>query len=172
MSQNENNHLDARMVLKLNTPVLNALFPEGTPARIELQQAVVAEFAQVVARQSLNEEAKAYLGELSKTVANITTLEAVVKQYFETKSTWNAPLSITDGGKLAVCIADHVNRSFDVRFYELIEKAVAAAVEKYTSKLESSVQYAVDAAVKKITVDTINKKVSEAVAAARRVLAQ
>ena len=32
------------MTIKLNTGAMNALFPEGTPARVELQQAVIQNF--------------------------------------------------------------------------------------------------------------------------------
>lgn len=165
----EQQHLDARMTLKLNTPVLAALFPEGTEARVQLQQAVVAEFAKQTARQALNDEAKAYLAELSKQVANHFTLEQLTKEYFS-RVHWNNPLSVSEGGQLYKAIAELVEKMFDQRFYDLAQKAAEKATEGYLAKLESQVEYAVKTRVERLTTEAINKRVDAAVAAARQAL--
>lgn len=165
----EQQHLDARMTLKLNTPVLSALFPEGTEARVQLQQAVIAEFARQTARQALSDEAKDYLHQLSKEVANHFTLEQLVKQYFSGGS-WNNPLKVSEGGSLYKAIAELVKTSFDQRFYELAQSAAEKATAEYLDRLDARVKYAVKQRVELLTTNAINARVTAAVEAARQAL--
>ncbi len=170
MSHHETTPLDARLVLKLNTPVLNALFPEGTAARVELQQAVVAEFARTVARQSMNDEAIAYLTQLGKDVASAANLEALVNQHFERSGVWNQPMKIRGHSEIIKTLATAAQTSYEDHLHDLIAEAATKACSAYEEKLEASVKYAVDKRVRSITAEMIQAKVNEAVKAAALVL--
>lgn len=158
------NNIDSRMVLKLNTQTLNALFPEGTEARVQLQQAVVAEFAKKTARNSLDDAATTYLNALSKQVANKDALEGLVKSLFEREShPWNrGKLRVKEGGDLATAISDAIKEGLDSKFRELIKQTVAEQIDDWKSKIGPSVEYAVRTNVEHITKAMIKEKVDAA----------
>lgn len=45
-----------RVILKLNTSVLNALFPEASEARVQLQQAVLAELTRATIKGAIEQQ--------------------------------------------------------------------------------------------------------------------
>lgn len=160
----------ARCVLKLNTPVLNTLFPEGTEARVQLQQAVLAEVSRSYVKESLTQEIKAHLHTLTQEVKSATDVKGVIRQYFETSPGWNSVTKLKPDTALTAAIASAVEKALSDQFYTQLEERVAKGVAEYTEKLDARVDFAVKQRIEQLTVKAINERVTAAVDAARAAL--
>lgn len=165
-----NQEQPARCVLKLNMNVLNALFPEGTEARVELQQAVLAEVSRTFVKNSLSAEVQTYLRTLTQEVNQAINVKSVVAQYFETSAAWNATTKLKPGTDLVKAIANAAETALSDKFYQLLNERVEAQVKEYTDRLESRVEYAVKQRIDQLTVSAIQARVAAAVEAARATL--
>jgi hypothetical protein len=158
-------NIGEQVILRLNTSALNALFPEGTEARVQLQSAVLAEAAGKFVKGQLTEQVtgalKAHVDEATKKI----DAEGIMESLFERKG-WQKVLEVREGGGLAVAIKAKVEQVFkdhvETRMVELIEERLT----KWQDGMEPSIQKMVDYKVQTITRDTLNAKVNEAFAAA------
>lgn len=159
----------ARCVLKLNTPVLNALFPEGSEARVDLVAAALHEAARKHIGTGLTVEIKAHLDNLAKEIKAELNLDAIINSYF-TGGGWSKPITLTPDTKLTVAIATAIEKAFTEKFYATMEEQIERRVKEYTDNLESRVEYAVKQRVEQLTAKAIQTRVDAAVAAAREAL--
>ena len=164
------NEQAARCVLKLNTPVLNTLFPEGTEARVQLQQAVLEEAAKSFVKTSLSNHVSEFLSSLVTKVKNEADIGGVIARYFQTSGGWNSVASLKPDTQLTKALSAAVEKAFDDKFYELLEQRVEAKVADYVNRLESRVDYAVNQRLDRLTNEAIQKRVEVAVNAARMAL--
>ena len=160
----------AKCVLKLNTPVLNVLFPEGTEARVQLQQAVLAEVSRTFVKNSLSADVQAYLRTLSNEVSQEIDVKSVVQKYFETSAAWNSTTKLKPGTGLVKAIATAAENALSDQFYQTLNDRIEAQVKEYTDRLDSRVEYAVKQRIDRLTTDAINARVNAAVDAARAAL--
>lgn len=157
----------AKCVLKLNTPVLNALFPEGTEARVQLINAALTEVTNTYVKTALSQHVMDHLRTLTQEVKQATDITAIVKQYFDYSGLWNATTKLKVGTKFTDAIARAVESAFEDRLMSLITERVEARVANYEDTLEYKVDQAVKQRVERLTTDAIQKRVDAAVNAAR-----
>lgn len=160
----------ARCVLKLNTPVLNALFPEGSEARVELVNAALTEVTNTYLKTALTQHVQDHLRTLTHEVKQATDVGAIVKQYFENSSLWNAVTTLKPHTKLTDAIAREVESALGSKFITMVEEEVERRVATYTANLDKRVDYAVTQRLDKLTNEAIQKRVDAAVSAARAAL--
>lgn len=160
----------AKCVLKLNTPVLNILFPEGTEARVQLQQAVLEEVSRVYVKTALSTHVQEFLRTLTQQVKNEADIGAIVATYFQTSGGWNSVASLKPDTQLTKALTTAIEKAFDDKFYALVEQRVADKVFAYEKTLDSKVGYAVDKRVEQLTNQAIQKRVDAALSAARMAL--
>lgn len=164
------NEQAARCVLKLNTPVMNVLFPEGTEARVQLQQAVLEEVAKTYVKTALSSHVHDFLSTLTQKVKNEADIGAIVTKYFQTSGGWNSVASLRPDTQLTKALTTAIENAFDNKFYELLEQRVAEKVAQYERTLDGKVGYAVDKRVEQLTNQAIQKRVDAALNAARSAL--
>jgi uncharacterized membrane protein YheB (UPF0754 family) len=160
----------ARCVLKLNTPVLNALFPEGSEARVELISAALTEVTNTYVKSALSEHVQDYLKTLATKVKNESDIGGIVAKYFQTSGGWNSVASLKPDTQLTKALTAAIEKAFDAKFYALLEERIEAKVKDYTDKLDSRVEYAVKQRIDRLTTDAIQARVNAAVEAARAAL--
>lgn len=162
-----NQEQPAKCVLKLNMNVLSALFPEGTEARVELQQAVLAEVSRTYVKQALSADVQNYLRTLTQEVKQSTDVKGVVAKYFETSAAWNSVTKLKPGTDLTKAITTAAENALSDQFYQQLNDRVEALVKEYTDRLDSRVEHAVKQRIDRLTTDAIQKRVDAAVNAAR-----
>ena len=159
-------HLQPSMNLRINLPVLQALFPEDTPARLELTHAIIGQASRMVVNKALSDETREHLNALAKEVTDAFDDQALVKMHFADKPGWNAGKTVVPDSGLGKAIAEYIKDGFDKRFYDLAEKSATERAEQYLAKIEKQVEYEVDKQVKHITAKMVEDRVREALAAA------
>lgn len=162
-----NQEQPAKCVLKLNMNVLSALFPEGTEARVELQQAVLAEVSRTYVKQALSADVQNYLRTLTQEIKQSTDVKGVVAKYFDTSAAWNSVTKLKPGTDLTKAITTAVENGLSDQFYQALSDKVEAVAKEYEDKLEARVEYAVKQRIDRLTTDAIQKRVDAAVNAAR-----
>jgi hypothetical protein len=165
-----NQEQSAKCVLKLNTPVLNALFPEGTEARVELVNAALTEVASTYVKSALSAPVQDYLRGLTNELNKKNNVDEVVKKYFENNGGWNSVTTLKPGTKLVDALSTAVQNAFIGKFHTLLEEQIELRVKEYTDKLDSRVEYAVKQRIDRLTTDAIQARVDAAVNAARAAL--
>lgn len=158
----------AKCVLKLNTPVLNALFPEGTEARVQLVNAALTEVTNSYVKTALSQHVQDHLRLLTQDVKKATDVTAIVKKYFDDgNGLWNSVVTPKAGTKLTDAIARAIESAFESRLMALVNERVEARVANYEATLEFKVDNAIKQRVDRLTADAIQKRVDAAVNAAR-----
>lgn len=107
------------MRIQLDTHALEALFPEGSDARVELQSAVIANFARKIKDSQINDTVvKLVRTELG---ADSTNLESMVKnvlrnEFNNVDNTWSK-VTLRQDGRVKGAVADYASD----RVKEMIE---------------------------------------------------
>lgn len=150
--------------LQLNAAALEALFPPGSDARIELQNAVVAEFTRKHIKESalgsnvqdqieraradaLNAVKIAKIEVATRAIADI----GVIKEWGRVKLTGEAEAAIKEGARVAV--------------RDEISKIVQEQIQLVAEKLRGTVSHDVQAAINRMVDREISDKVKARVAA-------
>lgn len=153
------------ILLRLDPRALAALFPEGTQARADLQQAVIAEFV----RKNLRPDALG--GDVRDQIerARADALSAVNGAKYEVASKVIQELGAVRGawGKLEIKgdMKDAVAEAARQAVRDEISKAVALHVEAATEKLRSTVAHDAQAAINRLIDSEIRAAVKARVAA-------
>jgi hypothetical protein len=157
----------AKCVLKLNTPVLNALFPEGTEARVELVNAALTEVTNTYVKTALTQHVQDHLRTLTQEVKQATNVKAIVEKYFADSGLWNSVTKLQPGTKLVEALARAAENALSDKFYQMLSDKVEAVAKEYEDKLDARVEYAIKQRIDRLTTDAIQKRVDAAVNAAR-----
>ncbi|HBO9199663.1 hypothetical protein [Pseudomonas aeruginosa] len=155
-----------RIILRLNASAMNALFPEGTQARVDLQNAVLTEAATKHVKGQLDAETRKYLEALVTTIANKVDAGKMIGEAFARKNHWDSTLSVNPTSPMAAAIAEKVRDEFAKGLEDIIEREVAARLPAAIEGIDARVQQLVDMKVNSITREMMRKKVNEAFAAA------
>lgn len=160
-----------RVILKLNTSVLNALFPEASEARVQLQQAVLAELTRATIKGAITGDLAEFLKRFTDEVNRGINKLAIVESFFTSSgSYWNRTIDIKPDTALTQVLTRAATNAIEQKFIDTLEAAVEARVQLYVEQLESKVEYAVKQRVDRLTSDAINARVTAAVDAARATL--
>ncbi len=107
--------------IKLDIPALNALFPEGTEARVQLQKSCIENFAHAHIK-NIGTEAKAMIED-----ARVRTIKQIEDQYTKKDpSSWGNRLLSDDMKRKITDEAEHQIRS---QIRDSIDKAIQNTVE-------------------------------------------
>lgn len=155
-----------KVILRLNPEAMDALFPQGTQARVDLQASVLTEASKRFVKGQLTDDIKRHLDTLVTGIANKVDFEAIVAGMFSKKPGWNQVLEVKPNTGMQKAIADQVALQFQGSISEMIEREVEARLPKAIEGIEGRIQRIVDEKVAIITHESMRKKVNEAFAAA------
>lgn len=151
------------MIVYLNQEGLNTLFPEGTQARIQLGEAVLAKAIGTHVKGLLVPQIADEIGRQVKEAVKLVKVEDMIRENF-TKSSWYDPHKLLRDSKLDVAIKEAVSNAFSEATLELVTKAVDAKLEAVTTDIERRVNYEVDRRLAGITNEMVKARVNEALA--------
>jgi hypothetical protein len=151
------------MIVYLNQEGLNTLFPEGTPARIQLGESVLAKAIGTHVKGLLVPDVIAEISKQVREASKLVNVEALIRENFN-RTSWYEPQKLIAGSKLDVSIKIAVENAFSSAIIEVVEKAVLAKVEALTSDIERRVSYEVEKRLSGITNDMVKARVNEALA--------
>lgn len=150
-----------KTIIRLSADAVDRLFPEGTEARVQLQQAVLSEVAGRFVKTSLDERLRAELTTLIKQTVAGADLDELVAEHFLRKG-YAGDLVPRPGGRVAQAIAEAVRQKVTDEFHEYVAKCVdnqlAEAVEKANEHAEAVVRRHINHR----TADFLKHKVDEA----------
>jgi hypothetical protein len=155
MSHSDSN----KLIIRLNAQALEALFPEGTEARVQLQNAVLTQAASQYVKGQLSPEVQKYLDAAVSKVAAHIDLEQQIARAFARKQGWNAGLEVRDGSHMAEAIAVRVRDEFSKRHAEHIDKLVKQRAALILETLDQRIEQAINAEVVRVA----NKRIQERV---------
>lgn len=160
-----------RVILKLNTSVLNALFPEASEARVQLQQAVLAELTRATIKGAITGDLAEFLKRFTDEVNKGIDKKGIVESFFTSSgSYWNRTIDLKPDTAITKALTQAATSAIEQQFFNALENAAEARVQLYIDQLESKVEYAVKQRIDRLTSDAINARVTAAVDAARATL--
>lgn len=158
------------LVVRLNLEAMNALFPEGSQARVELQNAVLTQTTGKYVKQMLTSELKAVVDTaVGQTVKDIN-VPAMIREQFAISPNWIADLVVVPGSRVEDSIRKNVQAQFDNTITEIVQASVAAHLETHLQQVEKRVDEEVAKQITKITQELLTRKVNDAIEAARKAL--
>lgn len=151
------------MIVYLNQEGLNTLFPEGTPARIQLGEAVLAKAIGTHVKGLLTPAVQAEISSRVAIATKTLDMEGMIRETFS-RTDWYNPCKLIEDKKLDLSIKSAVKDAFDSALVDVAEKAVSAKMETVTADIERRVNYEVDKRLNGITEKLIKDRVNEALA--------
>lgn len=158
-------NIGEQVILRLNTSALNALFPEGSEARVQLQSAVLAEAAGKYVKGQLTEEITGVLKARVDEVAKAINADGIMASLFERKG-WNNVLEAREGGELVIAIKAKVQQVFKDHVETRMVEMIDARLVEWQELMEPNIRKMVDYKVQAITRDTLKGMVDKAFEAA------
>lgn len=154
-----------QILLRLDASAVTAIFPEGTEARVNLQNAVIAEFVRKNIKPSLLGQDVADQIERARADA----LNAIKKRADDAKHTYLAELGVSVDGYSRVLLSDSVRSKIQesakmavhIEINSVIREQVNAAAEK----LRGTIDHDAKAAVNRLVDSEIREAVKARVAA-------
>lgn len=141
------------MKVQLDTKAMNALFPEGSEARVQLQNAVIANFAQEIKDKHIAHEVQKVVRDTVNfigTEAQIGRLirERIQEEFKSVNMGWyNTVYKVEERGKIDKAISQHADSTaYEIRS-KLIEdgkKLVDESLEKSKARLNEHIGAAVN----------------------------
>lgn len=131
-------------VIRLDTNALNALFPEGSEARIELQRAVVAQFVQA------NIRGKTIGAEVEKIVGNAKdqAVRDALKELGVTPGWGGSGVTLSDSFKRQ--LHDEARSATQFRVTEQINRAADEVAGRVLGRLQAAVDAKTDEEIGKL----------------------
>lgn len=93
--------------LKLDVSALNALFPEGSTARVELERAVIASVTNRIGSKTLNAVVRNEIDRIQDMSNVRKEVQRLLGEYFDPKDRYSRELTLTPEQKKAVCTDVH-----------------------------------------------------------------
>lgn len=153
-----------QLLLRLNSQALNDLFPEGSQARVNLQQAVVAEFVSKNIKpknfgEDIQQQIESATEDVKKTIngAKVSVTNAMLKELGVVKGGWG---EIVLNDEIKQKINDAVKQTIDMQVQSAINAHIADKVSKLSGAIEHNVQAAVGRMVNKEIGDAVKARVS------------
>lgn len=150
------------LTLRLNFEALDALFPEGSQQRVELQNSVLTQAAKQYVKGMITPEISKFLEVTVAQVAARMDFLPEIANAFAKKQGWNTGLELKDGTDMAKAIADRVFLEFNKKHSELIDRLVSERAEKILSQLDADIDRVVNAEVVRVANKRIQERVQQA----------
>lgn len=148
-------------IIRLSADALDRLFPDGTDARLQLQQAVLGEVAGRYIKAALGEHQKAYIDGLVRRIASAADLDKLVSDSF-LKQGYAGRLVPNPSGSVAAAIAEAVSSKVTDAIHDYIAKCVDESLAEAVEKAKETAEYIVHKHINNETADMLNKKVQDA----------
>jgi len=137
--------------LKLDTMALNALFPEGTEARVALQQAVINNITTNILDKRINKDITQQI-QLAAEAFGVNTsmqeqIQTQLKTYLTARS-WNKPVKIQDSRSSEVkSLVESEVRTYTHELFEnIIKTCTEEAKKQFEVGMERKIKYALSQA--------------------------
>ncbi|QGZ16369.1 hypothetical protein Hena1_02190 [Erwinia phage Hena1] len=135
--------------LKLDTAAVNALFPEGTQARVNLQQAVINNITSNILDKRINQDVLRQIEETAKEYTLDQSLTARVQKELDaylTKRGWNSPAGLTSVRKSEVqsIVNAEVKGLCYAMFEELVKECTENAKKEFGDGMTRKIRYALE----------------------------
>ena len=146
-----------KVIIRLNIDAMNALFPEGTEARVDLQAAVLREAAGRHVKGQLTDEMRRIIDKRVKEISSEFDVDAEIRKSFTKTGRWADDLTAKPGTPISKAIQSAARMQVEDHIASLISASVKRAVDGLSDKIEDSVSRIAD----RLTRDEISKKVRE-----------
>ena len=115
------------MEIKLDVAALNALFPEGSTARVELERAVIASVTNKIGSKTLHSIVRQEIEKIQDVTNVRKEVQRLMSEFFEPKDRYTRELALTPEQKKAVCTdVHHIYR-------EMVREVLNECVDTYSS---------------------------------------
>ncbi|WP_438402384.1 hypothetical protein [Aeromonas veronii] len=154
-------------VIALTPEALNALFPEGSQARIDLQRASIDRAARHFAKHSLGDEAKAFLRSVisEENQTSMAAVQATLRDHFGDYANGIGRHRFTMTQDIKDRIKEAVQGEVRALVREAVDEAVKGEVERLKDVASSTARTAVYNILKSEIVSTTQKEIEERMAA-------
>lgn len=150
------------MNITLDTKALNALFPEGSQARVDLRQAVVQNFVDREFMRFGNEELKKLVMEqVKEQLRDLPDVKELIRARIKSEFTqrgWNG-VEMNEG--FSTAMANETQRVVNEHINNLVEARTDIAVKHMTHRMEEQVELIVAQAEAKFDILVKNNLVSK-----------
>lgn len=147
------------LIIRLNPDALNSLFPEGSEARVQLQNSVLTQAAGQFVKGQLTPEVQEFLQAAVSKVAAHIDLEQHIAAAFARKNGWSSDLQVKDGSSMATAIAERVRKEFEGKHADRIDALVKDRASLILGTLDERIEQSINAEVVKIANARINERV-------------
>lgn len=135
--------------LKLDTAAVNALFPEGTQARVDLQQAVINNITKNLLSKHIDQDIKDKVVEAAKELGLQYNFQELVQKELGTyldRRGWASTYPIQESRKaeLAKSIRQQVSTVASSEFNALSKQITDEAVENFNNGVGRKISYALE----------------------------
>jgi hypothetical protein len=160
------------LIIRLNPEALNSLFPEGSEARVQLQNSVLTQAAGQFVKGQLTPEVKEFLTAAVAKVAAHIDLEQHIAAAFARKNGWTSDLQVKDGSNMAQAIAERVKQEFESKHSERVDALVKHRASLILDDLDARIERSINAEVIRVADQRINERVRLALATASQAINQ
>lgn len=152
----------AGLIIRLDVGAMNALFPEGTTARVELQQAVLANASKRFVKGQLDDGMRTYLKQVVGDCLKDIKYDAIVAELFDqVKGKFNSSLRIKDGGQLEQALKVAAEDFFRDNVNELLETKVEEIRTRYLDTLDARLTRALEQTLSTTEQKEFTRRVNE-----------
>lgn len=117
--------MSEKTIIRLSADALDRLFPEGTEARVQLQQAVLSEVAGRYIKAQMTGHMKAHIDEMIRRIHGAAELDEMVADSF-LRQGYAGKLVPRPNGTVAQAIGEAVRQKVTDEFHEYVAKCVDA----------------------------------------------
>lgn len=161
-----------KLIIRLNLEALNAMFPEGSQHRVELQNSVLQQAAGQFVKGQLTPEVQKFLETAVSKVAAHIDLEKHISSAFAKKQGWSGSLEVKDGSHMAEAIAVRVRQEFEKKHADRIDELVRHRATLILETLDQRIEQSINAEVIRLADQRINERVRLALATASQAINQ
>ncbi|MNQ65048.1 hypothetical protein D3C85_794930 [compost metagenome] len=151
-------------VIRLDASALNTLFPEGTQARLELQNHVLCTVAKQFVRGALTEDVKSYLTQLSKDAAAELDVPSIVHRHFtsvkDPNSQWSFMLKVDE--RMSSALVRAAREAFETEVEDKAEVLLKERVERYVTTLDTRLGDALTRTLNRAEKEAFETRVAQA----------
>jgi hypothetical protein len=136
------------VTLKLDHEAIQALFPEGSEVRVQLQNHILSTAAKQFVKGALTDDMREYLRTLVAATTQELDYKALVAEYFQGGHL--GPLGkvhVPDGSPLATALADAARKAFRDNVVSRVTTLISELSAEYEAGLDQRVTTAVEGAL-------------------------
>lgn len=153
--------MSEKTIIRLSADALDRLFPEGTEARVQLQQAVLSEVAGRYIKAQMTGQMKAHIDEMIRRIHGAAELDEMVADSF-LRQGYAGNLVPRPNGTVAQAIGEAVRQKVTDEFHEYVAKCVDANLADAVQKANEFAEHVVRRHINDGTADFLKEQVNAA----------